>query len=167
MSTYQHCDNCQGEITPDSDFCPHCGMMFVEVGEVSCDSHPDRRGWSVCIICRKIVCDQCGTLVGGRAFCPDHCMVHVQQDWAEVFSSADVEEAELRKSVLESNGFTVQVQNFQSVGYVWGGGGDSIISRSNLGRPALVFVPIPEFVKAAETLAAWEEGTIEESQSNA
>ena len=109
----------------------------------------------------KIVCDACGTLVSGRAFCPDHAMVQVQQDWAEVFSSAEVEEAELCKSVLESNGFKVQVQNFQSVGYVWGGGGDSMISRSNLGRPAIVLVPIPEYLEAARTLAEWSEGTID------
>jgi RNA polymerase subunit RPABC4/transcription elongation factor Spt4 len=161
MSTYRHCDNCKGEITQDSDFCPHCGMLFEEAGEIPCDSHADRRGWGVCIICRKVVCDEDGILVDGRAFCPEHDQVVVQQDWAQVFSSSDVEEAELCKSVLEANGFKVQVQNFQSVGYVWGGGGDSMISRSNLGRPAIVLVPIPEFVKAAEMLAEWEAGTIE------
>ncbi len=156
MSAYLQCSHCEGDVTPDSDFCPHCGIMFERADEVACDNHPDRKSVGVCIICHALLCTECAVVVEQRVFCHDHQGVPVQQDWAVIFSSTEVEESELRRAVLEAGGYKVQVQNFQSVGYAWGGGGDSPISRSNLGRPALVLVPIPEFLEAVRTLEAWE-----------
>ena len=72
-----------------------------------------------------------------------------------IFESTEIGEAELVKSVLESTGHKVLVQNFNSVGFVWDGGGDSPISRSNINKPAMVFVPIPEYLDAARELAEW------------
>jgi hypothetical protein len=80
----------------------------------------------------------------------------VEQDWAEVFRSTELSEAELVKSVLESIGHKVQVQNFNSVGFIWDGGGDSPISRSNINKPAKVFVPIPEYLDAMEEIVEWK-----------
>ena len=80
----------------------------------------------------------------------------VEEDWAEVFRSTDIAEAELVKSVLESSGQKVLVQNFNSVGFVWDGGGDSSISRSNINKPAKVFVPIPEYVNALQVVEEWK-----------
>ena len=79
----------------------------------------------------------------------------VEDEWALVFESTDVTEAGLVKSVLESGGYHVQVRSFGSVGYVWDGGGESPLSRSLLGQPARVYVPIPEFLTASETLEGW------------
>jgi hypothetical protein len=79
----------------------------------------------------------------------------VEQDWAEVFRSTELSEADLVKSVLESIGHKVQVQNFNSVGFIWDGGGDSPISRSNINKPAKVFVPIPEYLDAVQELEEW------------
>ena len=81
--------------------------------------------------------------------------MRVQQDWAEVFRSTDQHEAGMIKSVLEAAGFKAQTQNFESVGFVWDGGGDSAQSRSNLSRPAIVLVPIPEFIDAATVVEDW------------
>jgi hypothetical protein len=50
----------------------------------------------------------------------------------------------------------VQVQNFNSVGFIWDGGGDSPISRSNINKPAKVFVPIPEYLDAMEEIVEWK-----------
>jgi hypothetical protein len=82
----------------------------------------------------------------------------VQQDWARIFQSTDINEAELVKSILQSGGFTVQVQNFNSIGFVWDGGGDSSLSRSALSKPAKVFVPIPEYLRARDTVREWTSG---------
>jgi RNA polymerase subunit RPABC4/transcription elongation factor Spt4 len=155
MSELTKCHYCGNEITDDSDFCPHCGVLFVESGEVFCDEHLKEPAFCVCIICRKVCCKDCGVEVGGRSFCLAHRKVGVQEDWAEVFRSTEVADAELVKSLLESTGHKVLCQNLNSIGFVWDGGGDSPISRSNLNKPAKVFVPIPEYLQAMEVVHDW------------
>ena len=162
------CHYCGGEITPDSDFCPHCGVLFAEAGEVFCDVHQQKPAASVCIICRKVCCDECGGKVRGRYFCSTHRKVKVEQDWAEVFRSTEIRDAELVKSVLESTGHKVLVHNFNSIGFIWDGGGDSPISRSNINKPAKVFVPIPEYLDAVKEIADWKssETDIDDAESD-
>lgn len=155
---YIRCSSCNEEITPDSDFCPHCGVLFSEAEKEKCDTHPTNVAQGICIICQKLVCGECGKAVQGRNFCLEHKGVSVQQDWARVFQSTDINDSELVKSLLESNGFKVLVQNFMPIGYVWDGGGDSPLSRSALNKPAKVFVPIPEYLRAEETLKEWKSG---------
>ena len=156
MSDLTTCRQCKNEVTKDSDFCPHCGILFEEAGKVCCDLHPLEPGTGVCIICRKLCCEECGTKVHGRFFCSAHRKVKVEENWAEVFRSTDITEAELVKSVLESSGQKVLVQNFNAIGFIWDGGGDSSISRSNINKPAKVFVPIPEYVDAVQLVKDWK-----------
>ena len=155
MAEFIKCSHCGEEITEDSDFCPHCGVLFAEAGKVFCDLHPLEPGAGVCIICRKLCCEECGAVVRGRYFCSAHRKIKVEQDWAEVFRSTEIADAELVKSVLESAGQKVLVQNFNSMGFIWDGGGDSPISRSNINKPAKVFVPIPEYLDAVQELEEW------------
>ncbi len=155
---YNLCENCNEEVTPDSDFCPHCGVLFQGAEKAACDTHADRAAAGVCIICRKLVCTECGVAKHQRTFCTEHKGIAVRQDWAQVFQSTDVNDAELAKSVLKSLGFKVMLQNFNSIGFVWDGGGDSSMSRSALSKPAMVFVPIPEYLEAARALTEWQSG---------
>lgn len=155
MNELIKCPNCSNEVTIDSDFCPHCGVLFEGAGEVFCDSHPQKKAVGICIICRKVVCEDCSVGANGRCFCLDHQHVEVEQDWAVVFDSTEIADAELVKSVLESAGHKVLVQNFDSIGFVWGGGGDSPISRSNINKPAKVLVPIPEYLEAVKEVEEW------------
>jgi len=157
MSILTNCSNCKEEITEDSDFCPHCGVLFDTTEKVMCDLHPQNIAQGVCIICRDVVCQECGVAVQGRVLCKEHKAVFVQQDWAEVFRSTDIAEAELIKSVLEASEYTVQTQNFNSIGFVWDGGGDSSVSRSNINKPAQIFVPIPEYKNARIVVLEWLE----------
>jgi len=154
---YDHCSNCGEEVTWDSDFCPHCGVIFEAAGGVKCDDHPERAAGGICIICRKLVCNKCGVRKHGRTFCREHKEIEVQQDWARIFQSTDINDAELVKSVLQEAGYTVQVQNFSSIGFIWEGGGDSSLSRSALSKPAKIFVPIPEYLNASKVLQAWKD----------
>jgi hypothetical protein len=156
MSEYKNCFYCKNEVTYDSDFCPHCGVLFAEAGKVFCDLHPLEPGVGVCIICRKLCCEECGAKVRGRFFCSAHRKINVEQDWAEVFRSTEIADAELVKSFLESAGQKVLVQNFNSIGFIWDGGGDSPISRSNINKPAKVFVPIPEYLDAVKIVEEWK-----------
>lgn len=155
---YVSCSSCGEEITPDSEFCPHCGVLFSGAAKEKCDIHPGNIAQGICIICRKLVCEGCRKTVHGRNFCLEHKAVEVRQDWARAFQSTDINDSELVKSLLESNGFRVLVQNFTPMGYAWDGGGDSSISRSALNKPAKVFVPIPEYLRAEEALKEWKSG---------
>jgi hypothetical protein len=155
MSELIKCNYCREEITADSDFCPHCGAIFIRGTEVFCDEHPQKKAGGVCIICHKVCCEECGGEVDGRSFCFLHEGVKVEQDWAIVADTSDIAEAEMVRSLLESQGHKVQLQNFNSIGYIWGGGGDSPVSRSNINKPARVFVPIPEYLDAMKELEEW------------
>jgi hypothetical protein len=155
---YIQCGSCNEEITPDSEFCPHCGVLFSGASAEKCDTHPANLAQGICIICRTLVCEECGKSVHGRIFCLEHTRVEVQQDWARVFQSTDINDSGLVKALLESNGFKVLGQNFAPIGYVWDGGGDSALSRSNISKPAKVFVPIPEYLRAEEALKEWKSG---------
>lgn len=97
-------------------------------------------------------------MVGGRAFCSEHAHVHVEQDWAMVYSSNEINDAELARAVLEEAGFNVVVRDFLPIGYVWDGAGDSSFSRLALKKPAKVFVPIENFLSASKALDEWSGG---------
>ncbi|MBI5464770.1 MAG: DUF2007 domain-containing protein [Ignavibacteriales bacterium] len=157
-SAFVSCPHCSEEVTADSDFCPHCGVLFAGAGPVACEEHAGKRAVGVCIMCHRLVCDECSTATMSRRFCRDHSLVEVRQDWAKVFGSSDINEAELAQALLEANGFHVQVLNASSIGFVWDGGGDSPISRSNISKPVKVFVPIPEYEKAVSVIEEWESG---------
>ena len=155
MADLIQCPSCTEEVTADSDFCPHCGILFDRGVDVFCETHPENTSSGVCIICRKVVCKECSKVVRGRQFCLSHNKVEVQQDWAKIYQSTEINDAELVRSFLGSQGFTVLPQNFNSIGFVWDGGGDSPQSRSNLNKPAKVFVPIPEYVAAQREFEEW------------
>jgi len=167
MPEYDNCENCGGEVTKDSDFCPHCGYLITESDAVFCDTHQERRATGVCIICRNLVCERCGARIHRRMFCLDHKDVEVQQDWAMVFESTDINEAELAKSFLQSASFRLQLQDFNSIGFVWDGGGDSALSRSALSKPAKIFVPIPEYLDAVKAFGEWRSGRSVKGDSDA
>ena len=154
----ENCPQCTEEVTAESDFCPHCGILFETAGSPQCQRHPDAAAIGVCIIDREPGCDRCLKSVQGKFLCVEHRAVEVRQDWASVFASNEINEAELVRVVLKENGVTVLEQNFNSVGFVLDGGGDSPISRSNLNKAAKVFVPIPEFLNAKRLIDEWASG---------
>lgn len=155
LGNLRACLHCGEDVTLESDFCPHCGELFISEGQLQCEVHSERDALGICIICHAAVCRKCRHRVWGRTFCGDHKRVEVAQDWANVFESSDVHEAEFIRSLLESHDFKVLVQNFQSIGFTWHGG-ESAVSRSQLGKPAKVFVPIPTYLRAQKTIKEWE-----------
>ena len=156
MEELATCSNCDEEVTTDSDFCPHCGVLFVEDDSIRCQTHTEKPASGVCILCRTLICSSCSMEEKGRLLCEGHAGVSVQEDWAEVFRSTDVNEAEMAKAFLESQGFKIHMLNFGSIGYVWDGGGESPLSRSALNKPVQVFVPIPDYLQAKGVLEDWQ-----------
>lgn len=158
MAELGACSQCSGDVTADSDFCPHCGLLLEAAGVQQCEMHPDKDARGVCIICHSLVCRRCSKRVMGRMFCSDHKEVEVVQDWANAFESTETHEADLARSILESCGVSVQLQNAQSIGFIWGAGSESAISRSQINKPVKVFVPIPDYLRALQQLAEWKSG---------
>ena len=76
-----------------------------------------------------------------------------------VYSSNEINDAELARAVLQEAGFNVVVRDFLPIGYVWDGAGDSSFSRLALKKPAKVFVPIEDYLSASEALDEWSGGT--------
>ena len=159
MPPDERCPGCGEDVAGESDFCPHCGVLRPGAVTARCRRHPDAAAGHVCIVCRAPLCRQCRKSRTGRSLCEEHRKVELVLDWANVFQSNDVTEAELLRSVLEAEGLTVQTQNFQSIGYIWDGGGDSPLSRSAVNRPAKIFVPIPEYLAAQRVVLDWSSQT--------
>lgn len=44
-------------------------MAPVEALTQSCVHHPGRRGFALCMACRKVVCQECATQSGGVNYC--------------------------------------------------------------------------------------------------
>ena len=160
MAETKNCGNCNGEVTADSDFCPHCGVIFEPVGKVPCETHPQRDALAVCIICRDTLCDECARRVRGRFFCKEHRGVEVEEDWAEVYRSYDPNEAEMAKSVLAASGVSIQTRNLSPapMGTYFGEGA---VFRLLMRYPARIFVPIPEFIHAAQVLRGWQSAAVD------
>ncbi len=165
MTELGNCGNCNGEVTVDSDFCPHCGQIFEQAGESPCDTHPERKALAVCIICRKTLCEKCRTKVKRRSFCEQHQSIEVEEDWAKIYQSSDVHEAEMVKAVLAGAGVKVEAQNLSpaSISTYFG---EIALFRAFMRYPAKIFVPIPEFVRAMEVLQDWQSTFIDAGKSS-
>ena len=156
--SYIPCPSCKNEITPDSDFCPHCGIIFDDASELAyCEVHMGVHEGGVCIICRKLLCRECAVNVSSRLFCMDHADLEVQQDYVNVFESSDPSEVTLVFSILEQAGIQALSQNvpraIPNPLLV-----DDNFFRTSLGQLAKIFVPIPLYAPACKVLEEWEEG---------
>ena len=126
------CSNCYGEVTADSDFCPHCGNFLEHAPIVACTVHLEQMAKGICIICQKFVCELCAEVRMKKLFCLEHKNVEVQEDWARIPESYDTAAT---KSVLESYGFQV-IEEHRGV-------------KSYYHK---LFVPIPDYVNAMNAL---------------
>ena len=138
MDTLIKCPNCSDEITEDSDFCPHCGNLFKEAPPVHCETDLDQEATGVCIICQKLVCSRCQEVQNRRLFCPEHCNVQVEEDWALIVESRAAADVEMQKGYLESKGIQTTMQDF----------------GLRLRHPGALrlFIPIPDYLRAKKIL---------------
>ena len=106
------CDNCDGEIDTESEYCPHCGIVFEKEDEgtsIECETHPGVAAVGVCIVCGKPVCRDCATCQKGKVFCDNDEHVKIHQDWAVLCTVSAEYEAEMVKANLELAGIKALV----------------------------------------------------------
>lgn len=147
----EDCSNCSEHVTADSDFCVHCGAMFSNEN-YWCEKHPAVNAVAVCVICRRLLCQECCVKRGVRMFCEDHKNVETSEDWAVAFQSVDYYEANIVRGKLESAGITVNPRNNTSIGFIADGFIESAIGRSILKYPVKVFVPLDQYLQAVEVI---------------
>jgi Double zinc ribbon len=149
--SYQSCPNCSGDVTLDSDFCPHCGVIIGEE-KFFCAAHSDRGVEAVCIICNTLLCEECSRIKNHRAFCKEHEGVEVSEDWAVAFKSFDYYEANIVRGKLESAGISVTPRNNIGIGFLADGFLETPLARTILKYPVKVFVPINQYLDAVKVV---------------
>ncbi len=113
------CDNCNEPVQGKTLFCPHCGVFLDWVTgkekEVRCDTHHENAAVGRCVICRKVVCEECSVQKRGRYFCTNDKHVEMAFDWVTVHTTGTEYEADMIAANLESAGIParVYVQNDQ------------------------------------------------------
>ena len=113
------CDSCDEPITAEATFCPHCGVFlgWSDEGrkEIVCDSHRENPAVGRCVICKKVVCEECAVQKRGKYFCSNDKHVEMAFDWVTVYTTGTEYEADMIVANLESAGIParVHVQNDQ------------------------------------------------------
>ncbi|HTY10678.1 MAG TPA: zinc ribbon domain-containing protein [Bacteroidota bacterium] len=149
---YEECANCSESVDAESDFCVHCGVLFSG-NDLYCERHPQSNAVAVCVICRRLMCDECAKKKGVKRFCEEHRNVEVSEDWAVAFQSVDYYEANIVRGKLESAGITVNPRNNTSIGFIADGFLEGPIGRSILKYPVKVFVPLDQYLEAVEIVS--------------
>jgi hypothetical protein len=100
-----YCFNCEELLLVKSNFCPHCGMLQVDLleddEEIMCDKHSNIEAIGICVVCSKPICGDCAIERDNRLFCDNDEHIKIFEDWAVVFTTSTEYEAEMIKANLE------------------------------------------------------------------
>lgn len=93
------CDRCNEPVTEDAMFCVHCGIVLPWVDETTarakCEIHKESVATGCCVICRKMVCDDCSVTRQGKIFCRDDERVKTAFNWVVACTTSTAYEAEM------------------------------------------------------------------------
>jgi hypothetical protein len=81
------CDDCKNEVAQEDEFCPNCGLVFVQ--DLKCARHEDAPANGVCIICSRPCCDKCGRKVNRLFLCNQHEGYEIYEGRARVYGVSD------------------------------------------------------------------------------
>jgi len=146
------CDNCGGEVDLDSDFCPQCGTLYAE-DQYSCTNHPTGIATGVCVICQQLFCTECLNEKHKRLYCDKHVAIESSEGWTVIFLTADIYEAEIIRTRLESGGFANHSTNTMNIGLLSDGIMDNPLGRIIFKYPIKIFVPADTYLAAQEFLS--------------
>lgn len=97
------CENCGSEVEPDDDFCPECGVLFLE--NVKCTNHKTVPAEGACVICMHPFCKDCGTHLNNIYFvCSEHSNYEILEGLVCVVEEEDAGRAQRITDYLKSNG---------------------------------------------------------------
>ena len=107
------CDNCEEPIASESTYCQHCGVLLGWSAEgekrITCDTHRENDAVGRCVICKKVVCDECAVQKRSKYFCSNDKHVDMAFDWVTVYTTGTEYEADMIAANLESAGIPARV----------------------------------------------------------
>ena len=157
METGKHlCADCNFEADDDSDYCPHCGTLFIE--NIKCETHSKVKAEGVCVICGKPFCSDCSHSVNNIFLCNEHNDYEVYEGMAKVFGTSDEIQIHFVKSCLEENSFHPFIHSKKSTPMQLGGNDQSLINFSssrgeNIINEIKLLVPCSEVLEAEKLMA--------------
>ena len=92
------CPRCTCEYREGFKICADCG---VELLDIKCEEHPDIEATSLCLICKKPLCDQCMVKISGGALCSKHCDYQCKGNMVVVYTTGQEPDAHLLQGILE------------------------------------------------------------------
>lgn len=101
------CEECRASVNETDDFCPGCGAIFEK--NLQCETHPERAAFAVCVICQKMLCQECDAAASGRHTCAAHSHTEWISGWATAAIFPTRLEAELSQQHLEKLGLSALV----------------------------------------------------------
>ena len=139
------CPKCKGEC--DGSYCRNCGALFDS--NIKCEEHPDLKAISLCLICRRYLCEECVAEVSGKSFCSSDRNYDVIGNWAVVYMANMEWEAQLRYSYLTDKDIPCQVDSASARNLV--------VVSAGLFSETRLLVPLEYVLKAEELLQELEE----------
>jgi hypothetical protein len=107
------CDNCEELIAVEATFCPHCGVFLGWSAEgekeIMCATHRENQAVGRCVVCKKVVCDECAVQKRGKYFCSDDKHVEMAFNWVTVYTTGTEYEADMIAANLENEGIPARV----------------------------------------------------------
>ena len=116
------CDACDEIVKDDEAFCHHCGVIlaWAAVGDATmyCETHRDNEAVGSCVICRKVLCNDCAVKRNGRYFCDNDEHVKAAFNWVAACTMSTDYEAEMIKANLQGAGIPAMVLSQHDHTYV-------------------------------------------------
>lgn len=153
-----YCEICEFQIDGDSDYCPNCGAIFVEV---ECINHSDRTADGVCVICGEPYCDECLGRVEEKMLCVQHSNYEIYQTMARIFGTSIETDARLAESALLEEGYHPFLYNRKVSPISMGDAGYTLFRSSgdfdgHIINEIKLMVPLNEVLECEEILREME-----------
>ncbi len=153
------CINCELGIETDSEFCPRCGILFVN--DVFCITHTDIKAAGVCVICAQPFCDLCTNDKHNVILCSSHSGYEIYEGMAKVIGTSDEVKIQHFKSIFEESGLHPFVYSRKSSPMHLGGTDYSLFRASgdfngHIINEIKLMVPCGEVLEAEKLIAEIE-----------
>jgi hypothetical protein len=157
MKTIKHiCTNCNFKADNDSDYCPRCGILFIE--NTKCENHHEVNAEGVCVICVRPFCSECCRSVSNVFLCSEHDNYEIYEGMAKVFGTSDEVQVQYIKKFLEENDLHPFIYSKKSTPMQLGGNDQSLIDLSGKSEEKVLneiklLVPCGEFLEAEKLVS--------------
>jgi len=95
------CENCENHVDADDSYCKNCGILLDDSISIKCEKHPNVEADSLCLICKKPLCNNCAVEVTGKFFCFSHSNYHfIEGNWVAIYTTNQDFDAQMHKDYL-------------------------------------------------------------------